>query len=90
MAVVIGSGVAAAEQHGDHEDVPSQLQREVGAGEDAAASCLDRGEDRVEPEAGHDPGHCLGGVLALPGVRGLRGAAGRFRGRRGDVDRAEV
>jgi hypothetical protein len=86
MAVVIGSGVAVAEQHGDHEDVPGQLQREVAAGEDAPARCLDRGEDRVELEAGHDPGR----VLALPGVRGLRGAAGRFRGRRGDVDPTEV
>jgi hypothetical protein len=43
-----GLGVAVAEQHGDDEDVPGELQGEVGADEDVVAGRLDRGQDRLE------------------------------------------
>ena len=60
-----GPGVAVAEQHGDHEYVPGELQREVGADENVTAGGLDCGQDRIEMEGADHLRDCIRQVLAL-------------------------
>lgn len=88
VAVVRSPGVAVAQQHGDHEDVPDELQGEVRADEDVAASRLDCGQDRVEPEAVDQFGYRVRGVLTLPGQGTVLFAVGCSSRR--DVDPAQV
>ena len=64
--MMVGPGVAVAEQHGDHKYVPGKLKREVGADEDVAADCLDCGQDRIETERADQ---LVYGVLRFPGLR---------------------
>jgi hypothetical protein len=86
--VVGGAGVAVAEQHGDHEYVPGELQREVGSDEDVTAGCLDSGQDRVELEVADQLGDRVRRVLARR--RRSRVLVVSGRGDRSYIDPAQV
>ncbi|MFJ7280834.1 hypothetical protein ACIQVZ_41090, partial [Kitasatospora sp. NPDC098663] len=71
VAVVAGAGFLVAQDHGRDEQVPGQLQGEVGADQQVLAGGLERGEDGVEAEAGGDAGQPRGfGQRVHGGVRG--------------------
>lgn len=89
-AMVRGPRVLVAEQHGHLKHVPSELQCQVRAYEDVAARCLDRGQNRVEPEVADQLGYRIRRWLALAPLSRLPVLPVSGRGYSCDVDPPEV